>query len=127
MDIEQGLRSELITISGLENKVYPLTAPEDTNPPYAVYTLTGTERVKTLNGYDGALWSTFQIDVIHSTYSGLKTLMDSILAKLKGLTRNIGGTGPYIQNTDILTEFETYEHESNLYHGIIECRFFYSE
>lgn len=127
MDIEQGLRAELITIPGLENKVYPLTAPEGTSPPYLVYHLTNAERLKSLNGYGGAMSATYQFDIIHGSYSGLKSIMDNILAKIKNYTGNIGGSGPYIQNTDILTELETYEHESNLYHGIIECRFFYDE
>lgn len=127
MDIEQGLRAELKTIPELANKVYPLTAPEGTKPPYLVYHLTNSNRLKSLNGYAGSMFATYQLDVIHESYSGLKSLMDSILAKLKNYTGNIGGTGPYIENTDILTEFETYEHESNLYHGIIECRFFYAE
>lgn len=127
MDIEQELRAELANISGLADRVYPLVAPEGTVPPYATYHLIKADRIKTLNGYGGSKYATYQIDIADDAYSGSKALRESVLARFENFTGSIGGGGPYIESTKILAEFEKYEQESSLYHGMIECQFFYSE
>lgn len=129
MDFEQGLHSELASITGMTGKVFPLEAPEKTLPDYIVYHLGSKDRISTLNeGPTNQVEPTHELNIVSTTYSGLKTLMPLVIAKLKSiLATNIGGSGPYIQNVKIVTEFETKEPATNYYTGIIECQFFYDE
>ena len=52
MEIE--LRYELTNaVPELNNQVYPTNAPEGATKPYLVYMRTGTDLIKTLQGYTG--------------------------------------------------------------------------
>lgn len=127
MSIESGLKTVLSTISGLNGKVFPANAQEGTQVPYLVYTLGRTDRVRELKtGFDGLVERQYQFDIFHTTYSSLKTIMDSVIVKLKSL---IGSTiaSYYIQEVDIINEFEVYEKDVNQYRGTIECILFYLE
>ncbi len=128
MDFEQGLTAELSAIAGLASKVFPIMAAQGTVAPYLVYSLGNNEREQHLGGHDGLVQSQYQLDLYHSTYSALKALKKLVIANIKtyGL-RNIGGTGPYMQQVEIINEFETYDGTVSLYKGIIEFNVYYDE
>lgn len=130
MDFEQGLTVELSAIAGLTGKVFPLVAEQGTQTPYLVYLLGGNDRVKTLSGHDGLVESQYQLDLYHSTYANLKALKRLVIANLKTyILCNIGGTGPLIQQVEIITDFETAEYVNGvlIYKGIIEFNANYDE
>lgn len=128
MDLEQGLIAELSAITGLTNKVFPIMAAQGTLAPYLTYSLGSNNRENTLMGYDGLVQSQYQLDLYHSTYANLKALKKLVIANLKTYNqRNIGGTGPYIHQIDILNDFETYEDAVKLYKGVIEFNINYNE
>jgi hypothetical protein len=128
MDFEQALTAELSAIPGLESKVFPIVAPQVTAGPYLTYTLENNERVQSLTGHDGLVQSRYQLDLFHASYAGLKALKKAVIQNLKTLNlRNIGGTGPYIQQVEILSELEAYEESVKLYKGIIEFDVHYNE
>lgn len=128
MDLEQGLTVELSTITGLANKVFPILAEQGTLAPYLTYTLGSTDRTKTLVGHDGLVQSQYQLYLYHATYAGLKALKKLVITNLKTYDqRNIGGTGPYIQQVEIITDFETYEDAVKLFKGVIEFNVHYNE
>lgn len=128
MDLEQGLTAELSSIAGLTGKVFPIMATQGTLAPYLTYILGGNERAKTLSGHDGLVGSQYQFDLYHSTYASLKALKKLVIANLKTYDlRNIGATGPYIQQVEIITDFETYENAVELFRGIIEFNIHYTE
>lgn len=121
MDLEQALTAELSAVSGLENKVYPITAAQGTTAPYLTYSLGANERNQDLLGHDGLVKSQYQLDLYHSTYAGLKALKKLVVQSIKTFCfRNLGGSGPYIQQVKILTDYETYEEGAKLYRGIVE-------
>ena len=83
MDFEKALRAELITISGLENKVYPVNAPEGTTAPYATYESSDLAEIKTHDGFskNGTLECT--VDILGKTYAEMKTVSRATKAKIK--------------------------------------------
>lgn len=94
MYFEESLRIELMAIEGLENKVYPLTASEGTNPPYVVYTSSEGVFEKTLDG--GYITGTKEIEceihILTGSYSNLKTLSREVITKITSFQgRVIGG------------------------------------
>jgi hypothetical protein len=96
--------------------------------PYVAYTLGGAQRNKTLAGHDGLVKPQYPLDVYHSSYAGLKSLMKLIIANIKTYNfRNIGATGPYIQQVEIINEFTTYDNGLLLHKGIIEFNADYDE
>lgn len=127
MDFEQALRTELITVPGLENKVYPVNAPEGTTTPYATYESGDLAEIKVLDGFDESGTLECTVDVFESTYSEMKSTAGLVKAKIKTfLSRVIGTNGPYIQNVtfaELLPEF--YEPNINLYRKSISFTVFY--
>jgi len=128
MDFEQALTAELTAIPGLGSKVFPIVAPQDTEAPYLTYSLESNERVQSLTGHDDLVHSQYQLNLFQASYAGLKVLTKAVIRNLKTYNqRNIGGTGPYIQQVEILNELEAYEEGVKLYKGIIEFDVHYSE
>lgn len=128
MDLEQGLEAELSSLTGLGGKVFPVMAPQGTKAPYLAYSLGSNNRTKTLAGHDGLVQSQYQLDLYHTAYAGLKALKKLVIANLKTYDlRNIGGSGPLIQQVEIINDFEIYEDAVKLYKGIIEFNAYYTE
>ncbi|MFZ3132764.1 MAG: hypothetical protein WA125_17085 [Desulfosporosinus sp.] len=128
MELYEGLTVELTAITGLTNKVFPATAPQGTKEPYLVYFLGGNERAKTLIAHDGLVESQYQLDVYHSTYALLYALKKLVIAEIKTWSQSsIGATGPYIQQVEIMTDFETYDNVLRLHKGIVEFNVHYTE
>jgi|GEM_PF-4899384 len=128
MDFEQGLTAELSAIAGLTDKVFPVMAAQGTVAPYLTYILGGTDRTITLAGHDGLVQSQYQLDLYHTSYASLKALKKLVIANTKTYgQRNIGVTGPYVQQVEIITDFEMYEDAVRLFKGIIEFNVNYTE
>lgn len=128
MDFEEGLTDELSAITGLTDKVFPVVAAQNTQAPYLTYSLGNNDRAQNLSGHDGLIQSQYQLDLYHSTYANLKALKKLVIANIKSYNlRNIGGSGPFIQQVEIINDFETYEDGVKLYKGIIEFNVYYDE
>lgn len=128
MDLEQGLTVELSSISGLAQKVFPISAEQGTKAPYLTYTLGTANRTMILTGYDGLVETQFQLDLYHQTYSGLMSLKKLIIQAIKTLAqRNLGDSGPFIQQAELINEFETYEDAVKLYKAVLEVEIDYIE
>jgi len=128
MDFEQALTAELSKVAGLNEKIFPTIAPQDLKAPYLVYSLGKNERTQTLSGYDGLVKSEYQIDIFHSTYADLKSLKKLVIQSLKSFDLRVLGTlGPFIQDSTIINDFETYESAVKLHKGIIEFNVSYIE
>jgi hypothetical protein len=116
MNFEEALVVELSSISGLINKVFPLSAPEGVNPPFVVYVSSEGVQDKTLEGYLDSKEIVCELHIVHSSYGNLKPLTKQVLAKLQSFCgRNIGVNGPFIKNFTYDTPAEIFEREVNLY------------
>ena len=121
MDLEQGFTVELSALPGLENKVFPITAAQETAAPYITYVLGSNERTCDLLGQAELVKSQYQLDLYHPTYAGLKAFKKIVIQRIKTFNmRTLAGSGPYIQQAEIVNDYETYEFELKLYRGIIE-------
>jgi hypothetical protein len=128
VDLEEGLTVELAAITGLAGKVFPVMAAQGTKAPYLAYTLGSNDRVNTLSGHASLVQSQYQLDLYHSTYASLKTLKKLVIANIKTYDlRNIGVSGPFVQQVKIITDFDTYEDALELHKGIIEFDIYYNE
>ena len=128
MEFYEGLVVELTSIAGLTNKVFPTTAPQGVVAPYLVYSLGGNERAKTLITHDGLVRSEYQLDIYHLTYAVLYALKKLVIAEIKTWSQaSIGTTGPYIQQVEIMTDFETYDNVLKLHKGVVEFNVHYTE
>lgn len=129
MTFEEALRTELINITTLNNKVYPLNAPEGTVAPYIVYKSSEGLNDKSLNGFLESKEVSCELDVIHNSYANMKTLAKLIMDKLKSFEeRTIGTAGPHIEELTFDDDCpELYESEINQYRKTINFKVSFKE
>lgn len=126
MDFEQALRAELITLTNLSGKLYPLFAPEGTIPPFVVYQKIRTDYVKTLDGTQTYRDGWYEFDLLATTYADLQLKYVALIDKLKTFVgRNIGTGGPFIQNVTVENVVELYENQVDWHRMNIEVKFYF--
>jgi hypothetical protein len=126
MDLEQAFVVELAALTGLSGKVFPIYAQEGTAAPYCTYEQDDEENTEKLDGHDTLITARYQINCYQSTYSGLVTLYNSILAEIKTWQQTtLGASGPFIQSCTIQNALKTYDHEVKLYQGSIDIEITY--
>lgn len=119
MEVEKAVRAKINTIAELTNKVFPLSAPEGTTAPYVVYVTTADTETDTLGGWIGSYDATVEINVIHSSYSGMKSMSKTVISALKTLNDSTYG-GVDFQAVHIdSNQPELYEKEIDMYRKII--------
>ncbi len=112
MNFEEALTTELESITGLENLVFPLNASEGLEPPFVVYISSGGEEIQDLGGFTGMYELTAEIHVIAKDYEELKSLEKQVTDKCKSFFgRSIGNGGPLIKSITIAEPMETHEND----------------
>lgn len=126
MNFEQALRAELITISGLSNKVFPMQAPEGIATPFVIYQKSMTEYIKTMDGTTGTRMGRYEIDILAITYSDLQSYLVAVKNKLISFeNRFIGTGGPFVQSVMIENLIELFEDRVKFYRANFEIVFYY--
>ena len=74
MTFEEALRTELITIKELNEKVFPLTAPEGKEAPYLIYVCSRGQNDKALGGFQKSKSVSVEINVIHDRAYEMRAL-----------------------------------------------------
>lgn len=109
MTFEEGLRVELKQITELDNKVYPIVAPEVVKPPFLVFKKQNLKFVKTLSGHSTKAEGVYILTLIVNDYEELQILQENIKNKIISLLfKNVGDSGPYIQDIDITFNGDNY-------------------
>lgn len=129
MTFEEALRAELMTIEGLHNKVFPLNAPENTSAPYVIYLSSAGQYDKDLQGFHTSKAVSVELNIIHSKYSSLKTLLKHVIDKIKSFERRrIAETGPFIQEVVFKSDgAELYEPQVDMYRMVLDLKFYFKE
>ncbi|MEH7503287.1 DUF3168 domain-containing protein [Neobacillus drentensis] len=123
MNFEEALKSELNSITGLEDKVFPVFAEEGIKPPFVIYVSSEGQQDKTLDGYLISKEIECEIHVIHSNYSKMKNLTKDALSKLQTFYgRAIGVDGPFIKSLSYDKPIEVHEKEVKLYRSSFDIR-----
>ena len=125
--IEKALRYELNKISELENKIFPMNAPEGQKPPYLVY-ITRKKLLKDLDGVTEDRECYLILNVLCSSYSQMKDITKKIEGVIiKFPLKSIGKENLYIQDIDFADITENYEEQLKLHRGIIPFTVYYKE
>ncbi|WP_080833208.1 tail completion protein gp17 [Cohnella massiliensis] len=131
MSFEPALVQELKTITALENRIYPLTAPEATassGVPYLIYASSEGLRDKTLGGHLESKEVRAELNIIAKKYSDMKAITKQAVALLVGFEgRAIGTDGPFIQEIIYQSPVEIYENQPDLYRCVVEFSAFIGE
>jgi|SRR4051812_15108033 hypothetical protein len=108
MNFEEALVYELSEIAEIRDKVFPLSAPEDSEPPFVIYVSSEGVKVQTLEGFSDLTEVTFEIHVTTIDYSLLKSLTKQVMDKIFSFySRAIGEAGPFIKSVTIDEPAET--------------------
>ena len=125
--IEKALRYELNKVSELENKIFPMNAPEGQKPPYLVY-ITRKKPLKDLGGVTEDRECYLILNILCSSYFEMKDItkkIEDIIIKFP--LKIIGEENLYIQDIDITDISESYEEQLKLHRGIITFTVYYKE
>ena len=126
MNFDEALQAELKTIIGLETKVFPLAAPEKALAPYLVFKKDNVKFKKTLSGALPKAEGFYTLTLITKTYEELQLKTSSITDKLWSfLGRNIGTSGPLIENVTVELMGDQYEPEVDLLRADISLKINY--
>lgn len=131
MNFVESLIKELKTITKLNNHIYPANAPEKVRKegvPYLILLSSVGVKTKSLNGYSGGKQVSVELNVVASTYSKMQEISQQVVALLEGMEqRNIGETGPFVQELTYYEPKEFYESAPQLYRCLIDLEVFYEE
>jgi hypothetical protein len=126
LSIYAGLKTAIgANVAGYSGKAFPLVAPEGTALPYATYQQIGTNRLQTLSGYTGGLFTDYQFNFYSNTYVAAVTAADAWVEYIKNFTGTLGDE--FVQSVSVLNTFEDMDYVGSIarYRVIVECRFYY--
>ena len=112
--MEIALRHELINaVPELNNQVFPTNAPEGADKPYLVYMRTGTDLLKTLQGYTGDEYLSFVFNVMAPKYSDMSRIRKVVKEMLTDFPKSFIGNNDryFIEDININDINEQYEHQ----------------
>jgi len=131
MSFEPALAQELKTIPELQNRVYPLYAPEanaEQGVPYLIYASSEGLRDKTLSGYLESKEVRGELNIIARRYGDMKAITRLVIALLVDMIgRKIGTDGPYIKDISYQHPVEMYEPQPDLYRCLVEFTAYFDE
>lgn len=123
MNFEEALNAELRTVAGLENKVFPQIATENTEPPYVCYVSSDGERILTLDGPTDLTELSFEVSIVAKSYEELKAYVQVISNKLRSFFgRNIGTGGPEIKSISLMEPNEEVQKDQNYHRSTFNVR-----
>ena len=128
--MEIALRHELINaVPELNNQVYPTNAPEGATKPYLVYMRTGTDLIKTLQGYTGDEYLSFVFNVMAPKYSDMSRIRKVVKEMLTDFPKSIIGNNDryFIEDININDINEQYEHQLGVNRGIINFTIYFKK
>ena len=128
---EESLIAELSAISEFGNRIYPAHAPENigtTGTPRLIFVSSYGVRTKTLDGgYDGGRKVPVELNVIDTTYLGMRELTGKVMNLLESMNGRVIGNGPFIQELTYYTPQEFFESEPKLHRCLIDFEVYFEE
>ena len=128
--METALRYELVNkIPELNNQVFPTNAPEGADKPYLVYMRTGTDLLKTLQGYTGDEYLSFVFNVMAVRYADMSRIRKEVQTMLMDFpSTTIGNTNKYhVEEITINNIDEQFEHQLKVNRGIIDFTIYFKK
>lgn len=121
MDFEDALENELVAVTDLTDKVFPLAAKKDTLVPFLVYKKANIDFKKVLSGAIVKTEALYGVVIIANKYDQLQEVSTATIAKLLSfLGRSIGAGGPLIENVTVKHLGDDYIPEEDLYRANIQ-------
>lgn len=128
--MEIALRYELTNaVPELNNQVYPTNAPEGATKPYLVYMRTGTDLIKTLQGYTGDEYLSFVFNVMAVKYSDMSRVRKAVTEMLMDFPKTVIGNSDryFIEDININDIDEQYEHQLGVNRGIVNFTIYFKK
>lgn len=124
--MDKALRYELNAIPEIQNKIYPVHAPEGKKPPYLVYMKSYFRQLKTFDGLKKEHEATYLLNILCDSYAETQVLTKKVKDKIKTFPlRTVGNDGIYVQEITFNNVSDTYENELGLHRSIIEVTIYY--
>lgn len=124
VDFEVALKEEIHAISGLENNMFPLNAPESYPTPYLVYKAGYGVNDKSLSGVLSSRNIEVEFDLVCSDYEQMKTLTSEVVYRLQSFEGRVIGVNNQILVQEIVVEppAEFWEPQLSNYKTVIDFK-----
>lgn len=124
--MERALKYELSKIQDIQEKIFPLHAPEGMNSPYLCYSIKRNV-IKDLNGPTGDIQCNIMLNILCETYEKMKEVTKKVEELINTFQFRKLAWGPYVEEISIDIIDEAFEYELKLNRGIIIFKMFYKE
>lgn len=114
MSIQTGL---FTTLKGLvNNKVYPMVAPQNTAPPYITYQRISTFDTQTIEGTQSLDLARFQISIYSKNYIESVNLAESVSNAMSGKALKLSHVEDYESDTLLFSQKIDYQLSDDIIH-----------
>lgn len=108
----------------VSDRIYPVRAPQPTDPPYVVFSRVSGETGIHMAGASNDKESRIQIDLFARRFSEIEDMSEAVIALLHAKTGLLSSTETWV----IMQEgnFDTFEDEDRLFHRSLDFRVVYT-
>jgi len=108
----------------VSDRIYPVRAPQPTDPPYVVFSrITGNVGL-TMDGASNQRETTIQVDIFSRLYSQAEDASTAIVTLLQGYSGTLSSTEVWF--CELTSQSDFFEAEDRLYHRSLDFRIGYS-
>lgn len=136
MSIEKGVYSRLTADSTLAPivsttdspalvKVFAARIDQEVAPPFVRFWRVGVRRPDTLDGHNGSVRATVQVDCFSKTYGEMKSMLDAVRLSLDGF-KGTAGTEE-VKGSRMISERDFFDEEAELFVGSADFNIWYIE
>ena len=123
MAVEEELYDRLATVKELGDRIYPLTAPQDVEKPYAVYRRESVDRIRTFGRTSQLKLSRFLVEV----YADSRLGYDRFIGTVNRAQDALEGPSDVIQKSFIGDEAEDLDAETKQFMREFEIDLAYTQ
>jgi len=132
MQIEQAIKKELLTDSGITSligeRLYYVKAPQDVTKPYIVFLKASGPREYSHDGVSKLAHPRFQFSCFATTYYEAKQIAEAIRAAIEAFSGTMGGDGGVeVGSCFYINESDIYEEDTRLFHVAVDYLIYHKE
>jgi len=109
----------------INGRVYRMIAPQGVTVPFITYQRSSTFRENGMGKRIGIVEARYQLHIISSTYEIGRVITDQVCLCFDQWRST--STDPVVLETTVQNDYDTFDDDTDLFHGIVEILIFFRE